>query len=161
MDEVLERFSDVPLNIELKQAEPRIEAAVLDKIDLHGARDRVLLAAESSLIMRRIRERSGEILTGSSADEVLDFHSRLQAGTLAGYRAGGAALQVPHFFEGTEVVTATFLEAAHDAGLEVHVWTINDPAELSELLSLGVDGLMSDFPERIVQAVSEREESKS
>ena len=91
----------------------------------------------------------------------MDFHSRVDAGTLAGYRAVGAALQVPHFFEGTEVVTATFLEAAHDVGLEVHVWTINDPAELRELLSLGVDGLMSDFPERIVQAVSEREESKS
>jgi glycerophosphoryl diester phosphodiesterase len=157
LDEVLERYARIPLNIEIKQLEPSIEDAVFSKIDDHGARERVLLAAESQEILTRIRAGAGGALTGSSADEVLDFYNRLQAGRLDEYAAAGFALQVPHFYEDIEVVTGAFVDAAHRAGMEVHVWTINDPSEMHALLDLDVDGLMSDFPERIVQVLAERE----
>ena len=53
-----------------------------------------------------------------------------------------AAIQVPPRFLGVEVVSPRFVEAAHGAGLAVHVWTIDEPGEMERLCGLGVDGIM-------------------
>ena len=55
---------------------------------------------------------------------------------------------MPPAFRDLPIVTAASVGAAHTLGLEVHVWTINDEAEMERLLDLGVDGLMTDFPAR-------------
>jgi len=139
---------DVPLNIEIKQASPPIEAAVLATLDRYGARERTLLAAEDGAIMDRIRAAAPDVLTSFSAPEVADFLVRLRDGNLAGYRPPGIALQVPPAFQATPIVTAESVAAAHALGLEVHVWTINDEPEAERLLALGVDAVMTDFPGR-------------
>jgi glycerophosphoryl diester phosphodiesterase len=54
------------------------------------------------------------------------------------------------------VVTEGFLRRAHAAGLHVHVWTIDDAAEMHELLDRGVDGLMSDRTDVLRQVFLER-----
>lgn len=46
-------------------------------------------------------------------------------------------------------VTAALVTEAHAVGLKVHPWTVNDPAEIARFAAFGVDGIMSDFPERI------------
>jgi len=46
-------------------------------------------------------------------------------------------------------VTPELVRDAHAAGLRVNVWTVNDPAEASRLREWGVDGVMSDYPERV------------
>ena len=66
------------------------------------------------------------------------------------------AAQVPVAFSRVKIVTPAFLDAAHRAGVEVHVWTIDDEAEMRRLLDLGVDGLMSDRPDRLRQVLTER-----
>jgi glycerophosphoryl diester phosphodiesterase len=48
--------------------------------------------------------------------------------------------------------------AAHRRGIPVHVWTINDPAEMTRLLGLGVDGLVTDRPRVLKSLLVEREE---
>ena len=145
---LLEAFPGVPLNIELKQQEPAIEAAVLATLDRFAARERTLLAAEDAAIMTRIRAAASEVVTSFSAAEVADFVYRLRDGRLGDYRPPGVALQVPPAFGDTAIVTAESVAAAHALGLEVHAWTINDEAEMEGLLDLGVDGIMTDFPAR-------------
>jgi len=145
---LLDAFPHVPVNIEIKQDEPAIEHAVLAVLDRFGARARTLLAAEEAGIMARIRAAAPDMLTSFAATEVAEFVGRLRAGTLAGYRPPGVALQVPPSFGEIEIVTREFVRAAHGLGLEVHVWTINDEAEMARLLDLGVDALMTDFPAR-------------
>jgi len=66
------------------------------------------------------------------------------------------ALQIPPEFAGQPVVTAELIAFAHAHGLEVHVWTVNDEAEMQRLLALGADGLMSDYPARLRAIVQSR-----
>jgi glycerophosphoryl diester phosphodiesterase len=65
---------------------------------------------------------------------------------------GPMALQIPTHFAGQPLVTAELIEAAHAHGVHVHVWTINEPDEIAALLALGVDGIVSDYPARVVAA---------
>ncbi len=126
--ELLEACPGVPLNIEIKQEEPAIEAAVLAVLDRFDARERTLLAAEESVIMDRIRVAAPEMLTSFAAPEVADFVYRFRDGRLDDYRPPGIALQVPPSFGDVTIVSAESVAAAHRLGLEVHVWTINEPA---------------------------------
>jgi glycerophosphoryl diester phosphodiesterase len=153
---LLEAFPDVPLNIEIKQKTPAIEPAVLGTLDRFAARPRTLLAAEDGGIMERIRATAPGVVTSFSAPEVAEFLVRLRDGRLAGYRPPGVALQVPPAFRDTPIVTPESVAAAHALGIEVHVWTINDEAEMERLVELGVDALMTDFPARAVAVLRRR-----
>jgi len=144
--EVLAAHPGVPLNIEIKQAEPPIEAAVLAVLDGYGAREQTLLAAEDAAIMARIRAAAPAMLTSFSAAEVADFVFRVREGRLGEYRPPGVALQVPPAYAGIPIVTPETVAAAHALGVEVHVWTIDEEAQMERLLDLGVDGIMTDFP---------------
>jgi glycerophosphoryl diester phosphodiesterase len=146
LGEVVSAFPGVPLNIEIKQFEPVLEEAVLAVFDRFSARDQMLLAAEDGRIMNRIRAAAGGVLTGSSVDDVVAFAEAWEAGRLASHRPLGAALQVPPDFLGKPLVTLELVEWAHRLGMEVHVWTIDDEAEIERLLALGVDGIMTDLP---------------
>ncbi|HKA53750.1 MAG TPA: glycerophosphodiester phosphodiesterase family protein, partial [Candidatus Binatia bacterium] len=82
---------------------------------------------------------------------------RVSTGQLAGYRPAGLALQIPPQFHEVLLVTAETVAAAHASGLEIHVWTINEPREMARLLDLGVDGIMSDFPGRLREVAQRRQ----
>ena len=146
LEEVLDAFPDVAINMEVKQAEPAIAAEVVRVIRDLGAADRVLLAAEKDPIIEEVRGVADGIPTSFAAGEVVDFVNRLTTGDFAGYAPAGTALQIPPRFGDIELVTAASVAAAHEQGLEVHVWTINDRADMDVLLALGIDGIMSDLP---------------
>ena len=71
------------------------------------------------------------------------------------------ALQVPPTHGPLVVVDERFVEAAHAHGVEVHVWTIDDPAEMRRLVSLGVDGIMTDEPARLLEVLGRRRDEAS
>jgi glycerophosphoryl diester phosphodiesterase len=155
--EVVAAHPAQPLNIEIKQADPPIVAATLDVLRRGGALERTLLAAEHDEIMTAIRAAVGdEVATGMSVGDVMAFMDRWMRDDWSGYAPPGAALQVPPAHGEIDIVTAATVAAAHRVGLEVHVWTINDAAEIDRLLDLGVDGVMSDFPGLAAAAVARR-----
>ncbi len=148
-----EVFQAIPaafFNIEVKQESPAIEEQVLAVIEGAGTADRVLLAAEQDTIMQRLRPLCGPIPTSFSFGELAAFFGWLEGGCRGEYHPPGAALQIPEIWVGRTLVTAETVRAAHALGLEVHVWTVNEPQDMERLLELGVDGLMSDYPERLV-----------
>jgi glycerophosphoryl diester phosphodiesterase len=63
---------------------------------------------------------------------------------------------VPTSHRGVEIVTRRFVEVAHARGVQVHVWTIDEPEEMHRLLELGVDGLMTDRPSVLRDVLSAR-----
>jgi glycerophosphoryl diester phosphodiesterase len=141
--EVLTHFSKIPLNIELKVDEPVLVAAVKRLLDRHDAVARVLLAAEHQSLMDRIRVAMPEVLTGMCTNEVLEFWGN---GGNPNYQSRGYALQIPVTYAGIPIITQQFVDIAHAAKMEVHAWVINDEAEMRQLVDIGVDGIMTDFP---------------
>ena len=67
-------------------------------------------------------------------------------------------MQAPFRTRQTTVVTPDFVRRCHAADLQVHVWTIDDPAEMRYLLDIGVDGLMSDRVDVLRDVLRERGE---
>jgi glycerophosphoryl diester phosphodiesterase len=156
LEDLLDAFPDVPLNIEIKQLEPPIEREVVALLERKSALDRVVLAAEDDRIMERIRAAAPGVTTSASYGEGRDFFERCFSDRFQGYAPAARALQVPVEVGGLRLVTAETVAAAHRFGLEMHVWTINQEAEMNELLDLGVDGVMSDFPGLLVAVARRR-----
>ena len=71
-------------------------------------------------------------------------------------RSDAVAAQVPVQRRGIPIVDAAFVRVCHNAGLAVHVWTIDEPAEMERLLDLGVDGIMTDRPSSLKEVLERR-----
>ena len=154
--DLLDAWPDVRLNIDMKHdsaVDPTVEA--LWKCN---ARDRVLLASFSDRRIRWARQLCGPrqaTSLGQREVAALRFGAWYGRG-LAGFVPGVAAVQVPHRYARIRVVDAKFVRHAHRLGLQVHVWTIDEPAEMHELLDLGVDGIMTDRIEVLRDVLKER-----
>jgi glycerophosphoryl diester phosphodiesterase len=157
LESVLRELRGCCFNIEIKQENPPIVQQVFDVLRRARAIGRTLLAAEHHSIMERIRSTGrGSVVTSMSAFEVAEFIDRLAKNNWQDYTMPARAAQIPCTYAGIELVTRESVDALHRFGCEVHVWTINDPDEIERLLDLGVDGIMSDLPGLVAQAVRRR-----
>ena len=156
--EALDAFPDTRFNLELKEPLPGIVERTLAVVREAGREALTLVTAAADPLMARLREAvratGAEVALGASAGEVARFAVAAMRGETP--PAGPMALQVPTRFAGQPLVTEALLDAAHACGVQVHVWTINEPAEIAALLDLGADGIVSDFPARVAGAVRER-----
>ena len=154
--EVLGSFPNVKFTVEIKQSDPPIEEQVIAVVRDCSKADDVSLASEHDAVLVRARALAPDIPTNLGYSEVADFIQRVATGQLEGYQPPGQALQIPPKYQDIALVTEQTVAAAHRLGLEIHVWTINDPHEMNSLLDLGVDGVMSDFPGRLLELVKGR-----
>ncbi|OMH24861.1 hypothetical protein BKD30_07510 [Tersicoccus phoenicis] len=163
--ELLERFPDVRLNIDVKTgAGVAPLAAVIERL---GAHDRVLVASFSDRRRRAVLRRlsrpvatsAGTVLTAvwvlAAAVPVLAPVARLLL-------HGVDCLQVPErqpllAGRAVPVVTSRTIALAHRWGLEVHVWTVNAADDMRRLLDAGVDGIVSDRADLLAQVFTERD----
>ncbi len=161
--ELLDAFPDARFNIDLKSegAVDALAALVAER----GDWDRVLVGSFSASRLRRFRRiTDGRVPTSAHPLEAAAF--ALLPGRLADRVTGGrvAALQVPHrrtlrvagLSVTVPVVTTGFVRRAHAAGKHVHVWTIDDPEEMRELLAKGVDGLFTDRTDLLREVLEEQ-----
>jgi len=151
-----EFFSEFPqarLTVEIKElSQPAIER-LFDLIEEVGKVEQVLVAAEADSMMDAaravIRDRRLPVATGFSLGEISAFMGALWTGQGLPEEAPGQALQIPPTYQGTPLVTPASVAAAHGLGVEVHVWTVNEVDEMKDLLALGVDGIITDYPARL------------
>ncbi len=83
---------------------------------------------------------------------------RLRLDALSGrvHPSATGCVQIPERVQGVTVTNAAVVRAAHRAGLQVHVWTVDDPVAMHRLLDLGVDGIMTDCPVVLKQVLQDR-----
>lgn len=144
LEEALDAFPALRFNIDVK-----VEAALVPTVDAFhrtGAAPRVLLTSFSDARRRRGAALVADVVTSAGRAGVIRALLAAPFGPAAITRAvrGAAALQVPERVGPLRVVTSSFVDRVHGAGVEVHVWTVNDPADMTRLLDLGVDGLVTD-----------------
>ena len=142
--ELFDAFPDVRFNIDLK-SEGSVEALAAF-IEERQAWDRVLVGSFSGRRMGAFRRRTqGRVATSAHPLEVVAF-VLTPSGRLARLltRAQPVALQIPHRRGPLTVASRWLVRRAHAAGVQVHVWTIDDPIEMNRLLDRGVDGIMTD-----------------
>jgi glycerophosphoryl diester phosphodiesterase len=156
--EVFEALPGARFNIELKVNDPRLVSGVVRLVADHGRADRTLLAAAEDDTLAAVRAelaRQGVATAlGASVGDVLAYvRAALGEGAPP---AWPMALQIPPSFAGKPLVTPELVAFAHAHDVQVHVWTVNEEAEMRRLLDLDVDGLMSDFPGRLRAVVDDR-----
>jgi len=154
--QLFDEFPEARFNIDLKSdgAAKALAEFVADR----DAWDRVLVGSFSRERLREFRRRTrGRVLTSASMLDVLLFRflpSGRLADLLTGHRV--AALQVPHRRGRLTVATRGLVRRAHAAGRPVHVWTVDDPDEMRELLDRGVDGIFTDRTDVLKDVLIER-----
>jgi glycerophosphoryl diester phosphodiesterase len=149
LEQVLKSWPGLRFVIEFKPTDPAIADATLEVVRAAGMERRVLFASEHLAPIARARKLAPQIPTNLPASEIRAFFAALSSGTIN--RDGiGDALQIPPDHHGTKLVTPETVAAAHRYGLEVHVWTVNDRSQMEELLALGVDGIITDYPARLL-----------
>jgi glycerophosphoryl diester phosphodiesterase len=153
--EVLAEFPEVRVLIEVKQKSPSLVAAMLSVIDSAGARRRVLIASELQEPIDELRRLAPGVPTNFPYGEVAEFLQAMAA-RRTDFRPRASALQIPPEYQGWRLVTPDSVAFAHRLGVEVHVWTVNDEPTIDELLNLGVDGIITDFPARALALVRAR-----
>lgn len=144
--EVLHAWPGLRVNIDVKSAAaigPTVEA-----IERAAAHDRVLVGSFSDTRRRAtLRRLSRPVATSAGTRTVAAFvlGARVGAGAIAARAVRHVdCLQVPRRHGRLQVVTTATVGRAHALGTQVHVWTVNEPAEMHRLLDLGVDGLVTD-----------------
>lgn len=150
--EVLARYPDVPLIIELKGTDPAVGRRAVEVVRAAGAVDRVCLAGFDDGVLRATRAEGDDLTTSAAREEIRWFLYRSWVG-LAPRARVYRAFQVPETSGRTRVVSPRFVHAAARAGLPVHVWTVDAPADMERLLGWGVRGVISDRPDLAVPVV--------
>jgi glycerophosphoryl diester phosphodiesterase len=158
LEEVVSAFPGVLLNLDIKRSDPDVEPyekLLYDQLRYLEITDSVIVASFHDEALQKFRELAPEVATSAATQETAAFYfSHLDEHPVV---PPVSAFQVPATFGEVEVVTESFVEAAHRCDIAVHVWTINDVDEMSRLLDLGVDGLVSDRPTPLATLLAERD----
>ncbi|GAA5048019.1 glycerophosphodiester phosphodiesterase [Streptomyces similanensis] len=153
-EELLETFPEVRWNVDVK-AEPALRP-LLEVIERRTAFARVCVGSFSEARVVRAQRLAGpRLATSYGTRGVLGLRLR-SWGLPAALRRSAVAAQVPVAQSGVPVVDRLFVHAAHARGLQVHVWTINEPERMHRLLDLGVDGIMTDHIDTLRAVMRER-----
>ncbi|MFF8954945.1 glycerophosphodiester phosphodiesterase family protein [Streptomyces sp. NPDC014894] len=146
-EELLEEFPGARWNVDVK-AESAL-APLVELVRRTGAWDRVCVGSFSEARVARAARLAGpRLATSYGVRGVLGLRMR-SLGVPVAVRAGAVCVQVPETRAGVRVVDRRFVRAAHARGIQVHVWTVNDPERMTRLLDLGVDGIMTDHLETL------------
>lgn len=158
LEEAFAAFPEARFNVELKSGDPRLLAGTLDAVAAADREARTLLASADDDTMARIRQRLAETglapAVGACVSDIVGWVLACRDGKPPPLEA--MVLQIPTHFADEPLVTPELIECAHRYDTQVHVWTINEPAEMHRLLDLGVDAVMTDYPGVLRAVVEER-----
>lgn len=149
LKEVFEIFPNLKFNIEVKQKNPPIEEDVINLIREAGFKDKVILGSSKISVSKKLKKLAPEIASFCNKWNVIIFYilNKTSLGFL--YRPKHQALQPTAKIKPVNIVQPSIVNAVHKKGMLFHVWTINDEKDMEKFVNMGVDGIMTDYPERL------------
>ncbi len=153
MEEVFQAFADKRMTIEIKKTNASMIKPFCGLIRKYDMQDKVLVASFYDDKLKEFRIECPEVATSSAKNETTIFVLSSKA-FLAGFNSPKfLSLQVPEESGGITVMTEAFVKASHSRGLAVEVWTINDADTMQKLINWGVDGIITDRPDIMMEVL--------
>jgi glycerophosphoryl diester phosphodiesterase len=143
--DALDGFPEARFNIDVKDA--RAAASAVIAIRESRAIGRVLITSFSKKRRSAVADELPGVATSPSVPEFAPalIAAKLGSAPLLRHALDGfAAVQVPERRGPVRIVTESTVRRIHAAGAEVHVWTVNEASDMTRLLDLGVDGIVTD-----------------
>jgi len=154
--EVFAALPDARMNLEIKGRGPAMAAPLCALIRAHGMATRVAVAAFDQDAMDAFRAACPQVATAATRDEAVRF-ARLSAAFLGALFASRAqVLQIPERMGQYQVLTPRFASDSRRLNLKLEIWTVNEPEDMKRLLALPVDGIVTDYPDRLLAILARR-----
>jgi glycerophosphoryl diester phosphodiesterase len=147
LQEVFTTLPKMRFNIEPKQAVPSLVKPLCRIIHENKMVDKVVVGSFQQAIIDEFRRECPDVATSASTTEVSKFLAMYKTGVTKAFRPEMQALQVPDFIG----ITDEFVKAARERNLQIHVWTVNETEDMERLIKTGVDGIMTDYPDRLMK----------
>lgn len=154
LEEVFTAFSQFWINVDIKQSQPAIVTPFVEMIRRFGMAERMMVGSFDAATVTQFRRQCPEAATVASEPEVRRLFIMGKLGLSRFYRSGARAMQLPEWNGRIRVITPRFVKDAHRTGTAVHVWTINETADMQRLIAWGVDGLITDYPDRLLKLLN-------
>jgi glycerophosphoryl diester phosphodiesterase len=161
LEDVFAQFKDQRMNIEIKQKRPSIAKPFLDLIERTGVRaENLLIASFYTGVLKEFRRecerRNLAIATSASTFEWVRYYFGNYLLHIP-YRPPTEAIQMRERLIGFWLLTRGFIRKAHNAGLKVHAWTVDDPKDMQRAIDNGIDGIITDYPSTLRTLLDELE----
>lgn len=149
LNEIFSAFPNESIMIEVKQNGPPIIATLRALINGHNKAKHVLVSAFNSRTMKVMRKLCPHMATAATQVEMECFSKLSQLFFTRPFSLSAAALEVPY-----KKVTTHLIKAAHKKNIRVDAWTVNETKEMERLFALEVDGILTDFPDRMINLLN-------
>jgi len=156
LDEVFNAFPRTRINLEIKDARSGTIQSLCRTIRSHHMTEKVMIASFDSGSLKEFRRGCPRVATSAGSSEATLFYGLQKLYLESAYSPDAQALQVPETFRDLRVVNRRFIEAAHARNMRVQVWTVDDIDSMKRLLKLGVDGIMTDYPQRLSELLKKQ-----
>jgi glycerophosphoryl diester phosphodiesterase len=153
LHELLEAFPHTRLNIDIKPQDPAVVEPFVRLLSDYGRLQSVMVGSFHDDQLRRFRQLAPQTATAAGVTETRLFYALNRAGLSRAYRPKAQAFQIPEQAEGRQIVTPRFVRSAHAHRIQVHVWTVDEVSHMNRLIDWGVDGLISDYPDRLMKTL--------
>jgi glycerophosphoryl diester phosphodiesterase len=153
LQDVIEAFPHAPLNLDMKQTEPTLVEPLVDLLRRTGAASRVVLASFSDANLARAKALGFEGALALSKAQVVALLTVPLAILRARRSKTTLRAQVPPRAGAITLANTRFISRCHALDIGVDFWTVNDPREAQALVTLGADGIMTDDPKTIIEAL--------
>jgi glycerophosphoryl diester phosphodiesterase len=153
IEEVFASFPRTPLVVEIKSPQASAAEALCRAIRRFDMAERVLVGAFPTSPLRSFRLACPEVATAATGREVRMYWLIRRLCLPAFYRPSAQAFLIPERYAGLRVLDASFVKRARAHGMNVLVWTVNEPADVERLVGLGVGGFITDDPGRVLAAL--------
>lgn len=153
LDEVFTAFPDKHMTIEIKKTNASMAQPFCELIRKHKMEDKVLVASFYDDKLKEFRQTCPEVATSSAKNETTVFVLLTKPFLGSFYSPKFFSLQVPEESGGITVMTPSFVKAAHERNLAVEPWTINDAETMKKFIAWGVDGIITDRPDIMLEVL--------
>jgi glycerophosphoryl diester phosphodiesterase len=161
LDELFQKFPQMRYLIEIKLTENPIDKSLCDLIRQYNMQDKVMIASFHDEAMQNFRETCPEIATSASRTELRNFvllGKVLLSGFVAPHYQSIQPPYDPKESLNIPIMTERFIREAHAKNIKVEPWTVDDPELMKQYIEWGVDGIITDRPDLMIEVLKEMEQ---